>query len=88
MITASHLPFNRNGFKFFTKEGGLEKKDITELLQQAAASAASQMGEGVQHSYADAAHVLQTALRVDPGRVPEVQFAGSACWNLLLLHDC
>ena len=23
MITASHLPFNRNGFKFFTAEGGL-----------------------------------------------------------------
>ena len=23
MITASHLPFNRNGFKFFTKDGGL-----------------------------------------------------------------
>ena len=72
MITASHLPFNRNGFKFFTKEGGLEKKDITELLQQAAASAASQMGEGQQDSYSDAAHVLQTALRVDPERVPEV----------------
>ena len=28
MITASHLPFNRNGFKFFTAEGGLEKGDI------------------------------------------------------------
>lgn len=36
MITASHLPFNRNGFKFFTREGGLEKGDITELLQLAA----------------------------------------------------
>ena len=24
MISASHLPFNRNGFKFFTCEGGLE----------------------------------------------------------------
>ena len=24
MITASHLPYNRNGFKFFTPEGGLE----------------------------------------------------------------
>ncbi len=32
MITASHLPFNRNGLKFFTKNGGLEKKDITEIL--------------------------------------------------------
>ncbi len=33
MITASHLPFNRNGMKFFTRDGGLDKKDITELLE-------------------------------------------------------
>lgn len=33
MITASHLPFNRNGFKFFTRDGGLNKKDITEILE-------------------------------------------------------
>lgn len=32
MITASHLPFNRNGFKFFTAQGGLDKKDITAIL--------------------------------------------------------
>lgn len=32
MITASHLPFNRNGFKFFDDNGGLEKQDITEIL--------------------------------------------------------
>ena len=35
MITASHLPFNRNGFKFFTAEGGLEKADIKEILEYA-----------------------------------------------------
>ena len=35
MITASHLPFNRNGMKFFTKEGGLESKDIKVLLNRA-----------------------------------------------------
>jgi phosphomannomutase len=35
MITASHLPFNRNGFKFFTANGGLDKKDISEILQLA-----------------------------------------------------
>lgn len=33
MITASHLPFNRNGFKFFTSEGGLDKPDITKILE-------------------------------------------------------
>lgn len=32
MITASHLPYNRNGFKFFTAEGGLNKEDIKEIL--------------------------------------------------------
>ena len=32
MITASHLPFNRNGFKFFTCQGGLESADIKQIL--------------------------------------------------------
>ncbi len=32
MITASHMPPNRNGMKFFTKDGGLEKEDISEIL--------------------------------------------------------
>lgn len=35
MITASHLPFERNGFKFFTSDGGLEKKDISAILSAA-----------------------------------------------------
>ncbi len=35
MITASHLPFNRNGFKFFTANGGLEKADIKKILEYA-----------------------------------------------------
>ena len=37
MITASHLPFNRNGLKFFTQSGGLESEDIREILTLAAA---------------------------------------------------
>ena len=36
MLTASHLPFNRNGIKFFTKQGGLDKPDITRILESAA----------------------------------------------------
>lgn len=36
MLTASHLPFNRNGVKFFLQDGGLEKNDITEILTLAA----------------------------------------------------
>ena len=38
MLTASHLPFNRNGFKFFTNEGGLNKQDITAILELAEAN--------------------------------------------------
>ena len=32
-ITASHHPFNRNGLKFFTPDGGLEAEDIEQILQ-------------------------------------------------------
>ncbi len=36
MITASHLPFNRNGLKFFSENGGLEGSDVKEILTMAA----------------------------------------------------
>lgn len=36
MVTASHLPCERNGMKFFTKESGLEKADIKRILTLAA----------------------------------------------------
>lgn len=32
MVTASHLPWNRNGLKFFSAEGGLNKGDITDII--------------------------------------------------------
>lgn len=35
MLTASHLPYNRNGMKFFTKHGGTNKDDIREILELA-----------------------------------------------------
>ena len=38
MLTASHLPFNRNGMKFFTRHGGLEKEDIRDILLKAETS--------------------------------------------------
>ncbi len=38
MLTASHLPANRNGIKFFTREGGLDKPDIRAILEMAAAT--------------------------------------------------
>jgi len=39
MLTASHLPFNRNGVKFFTSDGGLDKSDISAILDMAASGA-------------------------------------------------
>ena len=33
MITASHHPYNKNGLKFFTKDGGLASKDIETLIK-------------------------------------------------------
>jgi len=50
MITASHLPFNRNGFKFFTCEGGLEKSDIKEILEYAKTAVATGMTGGALKS--------------------------------------
>lgn len=46
MITASHLPFNRNGFKFFTAQGGLEKADIKQILTLAGSDRATGLATG------------------------------------------
>ena len=34
-ITASHHPYNRNGLKFFTKDGGLNPEDISAIIDYA-----------------------------------------------------
>ena len=34
-ITASHHPYDRNGLKFFTREGGLNSEDIEAILELA-----------------------------------------------------
>ena len=34
-ITASHHPMDRNGLKFFTRSGGLDGNDITDILESA-----------------------------------------------------
>lgn len=53
MLTASHLPFNRNGLKFFTPEGGLEKQDITAILELASAGSENTAGTPGEVSYMD-----------------------------------
>ena len=47
MITASHLPFNRNGFKFFTCSGGLESSDIKQILAYAESNETTGLPTGV-----------------------------------------
>lgn len=48
MITASHLPADRNGFKFFTRNnGGLTKKDIQTLSDSASTVARSWYDLGI-----------------------------------------
>ena len=44
-ITASHHPFDKNGLKFFTKDGGFEGSDITKILQYAELSDAADIEE-------------------------------------------
>ena len=70
MITASHLPFNRNGFKFFTAEGGLEKGDIKQILQFAASDAATGLPVGslVDGAFMDAySKILADKIRAATG---------------------
>ena len=65
MLTASHLPFNRNGMKFFTKSGALSSAELTGILD-----CAVKMAE----EYADQ-HGTETLLMPDAagGKEP-VQF--------------
>lgn len=53
MITASHLPSNRNGMKFFTREGGVEKEELTEILALAETveTAFGQGGQRIAHNF-------------------------------------
>ena len=70
MITASHLPFNRNGFKFFTAEGGLEKGDIKQILTYAGSDAATGMKPGAltQGAFMDTyAKILADKIRTATG---------------------
>ena len=70
MITASHLPFNRNGFKFFTCEGGLEKADIKQILTYAEGDAMTGLSGGTieQGAFMDTyATILADKIRAATG---------------------
>ena len=88
MITASHLPFHRNGFKFFTSEGGAEKADISAILASAAQQAQAG-GCGLlwrpRHDQAAAAFVLSAALKADPSLRRTVRHRWGACISYRIL---
>ena len=70
MITASHLPFNRNGFKFFTAQGGLEKGDIKQILLYAAGDQSTGLPVGtlIEGEFMDAyAKILADKIRAATG---------------------
>lgn len=75
MITASHLPRNRNGAKFFTARGGLGKPDIKEILGIAIEKAIEgRMLKSDSPWYHDHAIVTQAALETDACRVTKDNF--------------
>ncbi len=46
-ITASHHPFDRNGLKFFTKDGGLDSGDIAAIVEIANMAKRAEISDGV-----------------------------------------
>ena len=63
MITASHLPFNRNGFKYFDKDGGLNKQDIAQIISYAEAGETCCHNESGQMVKADLIDTYSAFLR-------------------------
>lgn len=63
MITASHLPFNRNGFKYFDKDGGLNKQDIAQIISYAEAGETCCNNESGQMIKADLIDTYSAFLR-------------------------
>ncbi len=51
MITASHLPYHRNGLKFFSPKGGLEGIDVKRILTVAASNYAASEKKGKIYEY-------------------------------------
>ena len=82
MITASHLPFNRNGFKFFDKNGGLNKGDIKEILTMA-----GELDESTALSGAAKADAAGAASGMDDGSAPGM-IEKKDLMNRYCLHLC
>ncbi len=50
-ITASHLPYDRNGMKFFTKDGGIDGADVDTILALAEEKAFPRRPAGEMHCF-------------------------------------
>ena len=62
-ITASHHPFHRNGLKFFTKDGGLDSPDLSEILALAGEGACPEEAPGGSWRESDHMEVYAAHLR-------------------------
>eukprot|EP00878_Enallax_costatus_P044823 GHUV01053578.1.p1 GENE.GHUV01053578.1~~GHUV01053578.1.p1 ORF type:complete len:152 (-),score=38.44 GHUV01053578.1:309-764(-) len=62
MLTASHMPMQNNGLKFFTYGGGLGKPDITALLENAAQKCIA-AGVALGDPMSDTGYVLGQAVQ-------------------------
>ncbi|OVA01720.1 Alpha-D-phosphohexomutase superfamily [Macleaya cordata] len=60
MMTASHLPYTRNGLKFFTPKGGLRSTEVEEICDRAARKYANRLAK--------------VSATVDAGAVTRVDF--------------
>ncbi|XP_058079327.1 uncharacterized protein LOC131227544 isoform X1 [Magnolia sinica] len=49
MMTASHLPYTRNGLKFFTPKGGLSSSEVEEICDRAARKYANWLIKGLRN---------------------------------------
>lgn len=68
MLTASHMPKQYNGMKFFTNEGGLEKEDLKEVISLATEIADSKKGKVENKNLiADYANILVSKIRQATG---------------------
>ncbi|MDR0896386.1 MAG: phosphomannomutase/phosphoglucomutase [Oscillospiraceae bacterium] len=73
MTTASHLPWQRNGYKFFTPAGGLNGLDISAILSMAVEMTISQPGQparAVDFLTMYKAHLADLVRRHLPGAQP------------------
>jgi hypothetical protein len=84
-MTASHLPYTRNGLKFFTKKGGLTSPEVEEICDRAA------------RKYANRVSKVSTMLKSPPTRVdfmssyicgaPPGHYQGESQPSLALRHS-